>query len=166
MASSTLQKIVAELAKLTASERLAVAAAAKHLTPNGADGEAYAQDDEDLFIFYTKLRQTLADKGIKSPNWNGARKTKSFKVLPDKFAELQAYTNEHFGALDRRNRQRLYGIYARVIVAWVEENPYTPLTTRIAINHVDKISEIMANAFPGYAESKLLPIILGIEEGQ
>ena len=159
--TSNLSAVVAKLGLLSPSELQTVQATTTHLL-SGKVEDKIEEDEEDLFMFYAQLAKSLSLKGINVLPWVvfKKRRLKSFRELKRKFSSTTVYTIKHFGNLNAKERRRLYNIYGMTIVNWVETNPVVPLTVSTTIRMVDRLPEFIANAFPGYAESGLLPLIL------
>lgn len=161
--TSDLSTIVAKLGLLSTTDLQTVQTTASYLLTGKAQVEI-KEDEEDLFMFYTYLSKALSEKGINPQPWEAfkKRRTKLFQELKQKFSITTVYTLRYFGNLKSKDRRRLYKIYGFVLVNWVDSNPVIPLTITSTIRMVDRLPEFMANAFPGYAESELLPLILDL----
>ncbi len=120
-----------------------------------------AVGEDDQILFYLQLNKGLADKGIPEVPWGIFIKRRSrYKIYRTKFKTVEAYTNKYFGQLNRRQRQKLYRIYANSLVNWLEQSPFIPLALGAAVSNMDRLPEFMGRDFPGYAECGLLPILL------
>lgn len=160
MAGRTLQEIVTKLPALTPSELQTLKVTADHLLAGNGSQREVDEEDDELFLFYTQIRSALSEKGVVCRPWFGFKQTKTYTIFKKQFPKVQEYTNQFFGPLTRRRRQQLYGVYSVVLVNCISQNPYVPLNTRTAFQNVGHISEYMATAFPGYAKSGFLPVVV------
>lgn len=162
MGKQQLQEVIGRLPTLTEDELEAVKTLANHLqSGTQRQGEIDKQED-DLQLFYVQTVRILSNRGIRCQPWYTFRKLSLYRDLRRKFPEIEQYTQQYFGTLPLRKRQRLYQLYAVLIADWISQNPAIPLTLKNFINHSHRTSEFVANAFPQYAEAGWLPLILGL----
>lgn len=153
------------IGELTPNELNTVRAAVEHLT-DGTSHQRVVEDraDDELQLFYVQLIKALKTKGISSPPWFVIRQRSAYASFRKKFKVVESYTKKYFGQLSKPKRMRLYHLYATLAADSTEDNPDVPLDAALIMRNVDKIPGYVTQAFPAYAESGYLPLILSIEQ--
>lgn len=158
MSKKDIQAIVSSLPNLSVDELRQVRAAIDFLL-KGKEDTTQEQVSEDIELFYKVSSTVLEDAGIPCLAWYNFQQAKIHKDLAKGFAELEEYTNKHIGKLKRRDRQRLYRIYAEVLVDWMQRSP-VPKRQGTFFKRLTMIPQLIAAAFPGYAQQGWLPLIV------
>jgi hypothetical protein len=159
-----IKEIIAQLPTLSKEELQTVKSLAEHLIGNGTTLSEEDTIDSELYLFYTQISHRMEEKGISTLPWPVLIRRPIFREFKKKFGTTKTYTLRYLGNLSRLQRQRLYNIYASIIVDWIDHQPKIPLRTTTVIRAVDYVPSLMNKSFPGYVESGLLHLILDLRK--
>ena len=159
MAEQDFQSTVALLPNLSKQQLRHVRSVIdQHLLQPG-EGEDPSQDD-DAQLFYTQSASVLTARGLRCPPWPTFRRMGIYRHLRNNLPAVQDFSETNFGDLKRVARQRLYRIYAELLIDWLERNPRVPTKIGVYFQNLGLIPELVHDAFPGYAQQGWLPMVL------
>lgn len=158
----TLSEIIVALSKLTTDELQIVMQQARLLAgseesvPTGSS----SSPDSDMILFYQQACNVLKQNGLSTLTWFRFQKNRYFKQFEHSFQGTRRYSRKHFGKLNRRDRVRLYKIYAELIYNWMNSSKKVNVSSVLFFRSLNLIPVLMTNAFPGYAVQGWLPLVL------
>ena len=156
MAKENLQTVLTLIPHLNPEERLSVKAAITFIN-SGSPQDARVSNDPE--ICFETFRQAIQGQGITCPPWRAFKHLGIYKHFHTEYPVIETYIQAHFGRQKLAQRQRLYFIFAELLLDWMRCNNL-PMKVGLFFNNLKLIPELMVRAFPGYVEQGWLPMIL------
>ena len=119
-----------------------------------------AVGDEGELCFET-FRSTLKTFGLNCPPLGVAKRMEIHRHFQREYPLIEIYIKEQFPACGRLKRQKLYRLFAEVLIAWMRKNR-VPMKVGLFFRNLGLVQELMIGAFPGYAEQGWLPLMLAL----
>lgn len=159
--SNDLKDLIGRLGQLSTDDLQAVQLATSHLLSGTRRIEKASSDREAVEEeFYLLITRTLKNHGMACPPWLSFRRTRGYKSLHKTLPDILIYTTKHFGSLKRRDRVRLYRLYAEMLLRWMRNHPAAPMRVGVFFQNLSQIPALVSEAFPGYANEGWLQLVL------
>ena len=160
MSKTDLQTVLTLIPNLNLEERLSVKAAVTFI--NGATDQHPGQGTKassNPEICFETFRGVIQGQGVVCPPWGSFKRLHIYKHFHTEYPAIEIYIQTHFGRQKLAQRQRLYFIFAELLLDWMRRNNL-PMKVGLFFNNLKLIPELMVGAFPGYLEQGWLPMIL------
>ena len=158
MSTDSLQLVLKALPDLTVEEirsiRLRLDFLRKH-TQKLKEGTE--QQDNQQFCFEI-FRNCLLEAGLPCPPWGAFQRLGISRYFQQQYPIIETYIETQFVGTNRRERQKLYRIFAELLLDWMNEKSLMKIG--VFFKNVNLIPELLSKAFPGYAAQGWLPLIL------
>ena len=126
------------------------------VTPIKASKSSIADGGE---LCFETFRRTLKTFGLNCPPFSIAKRMELAKHFSRHYPMLATYIKTQFPSSGRTKRQKLYRLFAELLLIWMRKN-HVPMKIGLFFRNLGLIPELMTKAFPGYAEQGWLPLIL------
>ena len=160
MSKVDLQTVLTLIPNLNPEERLSVKAAVTFINGGVAQSpDLSTKASSDPEICFETFRRVIQSQGIICPPWGSFKRLNIYKHFHAEYPAIETYIQAHFGRQKLAQRQRLYLIFAELLLDWMHRNNL-PMKVGLFFNNLKLIPELMVRAFPGYLEQGWLPMVL------
>ena len=160
MAREDLQTVLTLIPRLNPEERLSVKAAVTFVDGGSTQSSNQsATTGSNPEICFETFRRAVQGQGVTCPPWRAFKHLDIYKHFHTEYPAIETYIQAHFGRQKLAQRQRLYFIFAELLLDWMRRNNL-PMKVGLFFNNLKLIPELVARAFPGYVEQGWLPMIL------
>lgn len=115
-------------------------------------------ENPDEEMFYEALCDGFPGK---KHTFKSFRKRHNYKTFHENFEEVTYYVDANFGYIDHDDKLKIYMIMSHVLRDYMEKLKMD-LTMKSLSHQIKKISFLMERYFPGYSESGVLSLIIGL----
>jgi len=157
MVKTRAQTVIGMLPELTLGELQQVKLSLDFLARNHVTQQDH--DGDEIAFFYAIVSRVAEDVGLRCPPWNAAQKMKMMPMLRAAWAIVDSYRVKFFPNATQAQRQTLYRIFAEASLERMRR-ANLPIKPTVLIQTLGRLHEVMADAFPGYAEQGWLPMLL------
>ncbi len=123
---------------------------------------------DDGLLFYDALSHAISEaNGKKHLPYPVFKKNRYFPMYKKKLPDVLKFLGENLPTLKRIERMYLFGIVSNVLVTNLQDIKI-PVSIGAACRHLDRVPELMDNAFPGYIQAGLLRMLVqaGLSNGK
>lgn len=122
--------------------------------------EVDEDDGDDGRLFYDALARSISEAtGKKVLPYHIFTKRDTYSIYKKKLPEVLRFIGENLPMLKRLERMYLFGIATHVLVTNLQDIQI-PVSLRVCCTHLDRIPELMDDAFPGYIQAGLLKMLV------
>lgn len=159
--SPVYETIVSQLDSLSPEEIKQVKARTSFLLDHMKSDNNNA-DDFAKRTFYDDLAKELRERGVESvPPYVAFRRSGYGRRLDNAYEHISSFIDWHMPRLKRTEHRRALRVLAGVI-AQIARMHKVPLSMVALLNCCENVHEYVDEAFPGYIESGMLPIVVGV----
>lgn len=117
-------------------------------------------DRDDGRLFYDSLIQSISEAtGKRCCPHKAFTRTRHYAIYKKKLPDVLEFIGENLPTLKRLERVYLFGVISNVLITNLQDIK-VPVSVGAACRHLDRIPELMDDAFPGYIQAGLLTMLV------